>query len=236
MKIIIAAAGKGTRMQELTKDKPKHLIEVNGKPFLFYLLENVKKAGFTEIIVVGGYQIEKMAAFLNSYDKNILLIDQNKKIKDKYGSICPLLTAQEVLKGEQFVLVSGDNLYAVEDLLMFNNLDKENNYLGAIIQEQPEKYGVLETGGDYLNKIIEKPEKYFSNLVNAGIYKFNQEIFSKINAVKISSRGEYELTDAVNLLAKEQKIKIVKLQKYWYDFGSKSDIKKIENFLSNEKN
>ena len=59
MKIVIAAAGKGTRMKELGFDKPKHLLQVNGKPFLEYLLNNILKAGYKEIVIVGGYKFEK---------------------------------------------------------------------------------------------------------------------------------------------------------------------------------
>ena len=56
MKIVIAAAGKGTRMRHLTKNKPKPLIEIHKKPFLAYLLDNILKAGYEEIILVVGYK------------------------------------------------------------------------------------------------------------------------------------------------------------------------------------
>ena len=66
-KVVIAAAGKGTRMLHLSKDKPKHLIEVNGKPFLSYLLDNLFFAGYKDIVLVVGYMPEIMEAFVKSY-------------------------------------------------------------------------------------------------------------------------------------------------------------------------
>jgi len=66
-KIVVLAAGKGTRMLELSKDKPKHLIHVKTKPFIYYLLKNIKRAGFKEIILVIGYQKEKMQEFAEKY-------------------------------------------------------------------------------------------------------------------------------------------------------------------------
>lgn len=58
-KAIIAAAGKGTRMLDLARDIPKHLIPINGKPFLFYLLANLKEAGITDVGIVVGHLKEK---------------------------------------------------------------------------------------------------------------------------------------------------------------------------------
>ena len=59
-KVLISAAGRGSRMLHLSKDKPKHLIETNGKPFLYYLLNNLKQAGFEEVIMVVGYKKDFM--------------------------------------------------------------------------------------------------------------------------------------------------------------------------------
>ena len=64
-KVVIAAAGQGTRMLHLTKDRPKHLIKVQKKPFLGYLLDNLLKAGYKELILVVGYKEELMRQFLN---------------------------------------------------------------------------------------------------------------------------------------------------------------------------
>ena len=92
-KVLISAAGRGSRMLDLSKDKPKHLIEINNKPFLYYLLSNLKEAGFEEIIMVVGYKKEFMEEFLAEYKDtfNITLVNQFDILgEDRYGTACPL--------------------------------------------------------------------------------------------------------------------------------------------------
>ena len=72
-KIVIPAAGKGTRMLSLAKDMPKHLINVLDKPFLYYVLENLQEAGFEEMILVVGYHADKMQEFANGIGKEFPL-------------------------------------------------------------------------------------------------------------------------------------------------------------------
>ena len=99
-KVLISAAGRGTRMLDLSKDKPKHLIEINGKPFLYYLLKNLKEAGFEEIIMVVGYKKEFMEEFLAEYggEFNITLVNQFDILgEDRYGTACPLECVKDML-------------------------------------------------------------------------------------------------------------------------------------------
>jgi len=86
-----------------------------------------------------------------------------------------------------------------------------------------------------LEKIIEKPKKFVGNLVNTGLYKFTPEVFKKIPQVKLSPRGEYELTDAITLLAKDKKVRIKIIKDYWMDFGNPGDIRKMSQFLDSRK-
>ena len=231
MKIVIAAAGKGTRLGELTKDKPKHIIEVAGRPFLSYLLDNIKKADFEEIIVVGGYKINKMKEFLDSYDSSIRLVDQHEYIKDdSYGTACPIKAVKDFIN-EDFVFISGDNLFSDQDLVVFRNLDNDFNYIAGLQHDEPNNFGVLKKQDDFLEEIVEKPAENVGNLINASLYKFTPEIFEVIEQINKSVRGEFEITDAVNLLARQKKVKVVELSDYWYDFGRPEQIKIIEDFL-----
>ena len=66
------------------------------------------------------------------------------------------------------------------------------------------------------------------------MYKFTPEIFDKIFQIEKSSRGEYEITDAISLLAKEKKVKVKKLNDFWMDFGRPEDIIKISRFLNSK--
>ena len=236
-KVVISAAGQGTRMLHLTKNKPKHLIRVKRKPFLWYLIKNLLKAGYKEIILVGGYKIELLKEFLKKYKIKAILLNQFEILGPKekeYGTLCPIKCVKDIVKNENFLAVYGDNLYSPKDFKRFNILD-DFCYVGALEHPHPEKYGALIIKNGFLERIIEKPKKFYTNLINTGLYKFTPEIFEKIPKVGLSPRGEYELTDAVSLLAKEKKVKIIKIKDYWIDFGNPGDIPNFAKFLAKKK-
>jgi len=235
-KVLISAAGRGTRMLDLAKDKPKHLIEANGKPFLYYLLSNLKEAGFKDIVMVVGYKKEFMEEFLGKYkdEFNIKIVNQFDLLgEEKYGTACPIECVKDILSGESFLSVYGDNLYSVEDLRRFN-IDDEYSYVAGLPHESPQNYGVLQVD-DYgmLRQVIEKPKEYVGNLINTGLYKFTPEVFAYLDKIDISPRGEYELTDIINLLAAQGKVKALDLKGVWLDFGKPDDVKKVEDYLNN---
>ncbi len=235
MEVIVCAAGKGTRMGELCKDRPKHVLPVNGKPFLYHLLDNLKKGGATKIILVGGYHFEKLKEYVdkikNEFD--IILVDQFKEVgEERYGTAMPILAAKKYVKGNEFLVVYGDNLYSEKDVKELINEKQGLNYVAALKHENPQKYGVFVYYKDMmLKEVVEKPQNPKSNLINTGIYRFTKEVFEKIEKIGKSPRGEFELTDAIQLLAKENKVKVKQLKDYWLDFGKPEDIAVVENFL-----
>jgi len=240
-KVVIAAAGQGTRMLHLSEDKSKHLISVKNRPFLAYLLDNLVSAGYTDIILVVGFKKDLMEDFKDDYlrqsaspDLKIEIVDQCSILGPKekeYGTACPIKCVKDIIGDEEFIYVFGDNLFSAGDL---RSMDANDGfcYIAGVKQEHPEKYGVLiKDDGDFLEKIIEKPEEFVGSLVNAGLYKFTSEVFDKISQIKKSPRGEYEITDVVSLLANEKRVKVKTLKDYWYDFGNPDDIEKLAKFL-----
>jgi len=226
-KAVIMAAGKGTRMLPLTKTTPKVLIEINGKPFLHYVIKNLKKAGFDEFGIIAGYLKEQIHDFINKNNINATLIEQKKQL----GTGHAVIQAKEFCKDEDFIVLGGDNLFSVSDL---NAINKKDKFCYAVGKEMPgniSKYGVFVVEDTMLKKIVEKPKNPPSNIINIGLYKFTSEIWKALNQIEISPRGEYELTDAVNILAKKEKVKALKLKDYWLDLGSKEDIPKVEKSL-----
>lgn len=234
---VILAAGKGTRMKELSHNQPKHIIPVVHKPFLFYLLDNLQAAGFKRLIVVVGYQKEAMLNRLAGWTRLPLeIVDQYEKVASgHYGTLCPVEAVADQVRGESFVVVSGDNLYSAADLKSLRAQD-DFNYIAGLSHSHPERYGVLVQGADnFLQKIVEKPKEFVGNLINTGLYTFTPEIFTVMPDVKLSTRGEYELTDAVTLLASLHRVKIKKLSDYWLDFTKPDDIKMVEEFINSGK-
>lgn len=236
-KAVIAAAGRGTRMLELSKDKPKHLIEVLGKPFLYYVLNNLKKAGISEIILVVGYIRPAMDQFIKKYQNefNITLVDQFEMFgEEKYGTSVPIEAVKNIIGNNDFLAIYGDNLYSPRDIRRFEETD-DYNYIGVLRHDHPEKYGVaIADENNFLTKIIEKPKEFVSDLINTGIYKFTPEVFDIVEKITPSPRGEYELTDAVQTLAERHRMKVLTLEDYWMDFGRPEDIPIVEKFLKEQ--
>ncbi|MBI2050944.1 MAG: NTP transferase domain-containing protein [Parcubacteria group bacterium] len=237
-KIVIPAAGKGTRMLDLAKDRPKHLIDVLDKPFLYYVLNNIQNAGYEEIVLVVGNHAEKMVEFSQGIGKEfpLTLIDQFKAMgAERYGTAIPVLAAAEAVGDENFVCIYGDNLYSPRDLAAIRELDDEYAWLSLLEVPNPEKYGVPIVEGDVVRDFVEKPKTFISNWVSIGCYKFTPAIFAEAAKVGKSERGEYELTDAISSLAKQGKVRARKMLDYWMDFGNPDDIKKVGDFLQQKK-
>ena len=223
------SAGKGVRMLPLTKNTNKSLIEINGKPFLSYLMNNLREAGLNDIALIVGYKKEKVKEYLEKNYIKAELIEQ----KEYFGTGDAVKHAKDFVGQDNFILIGGDTLISSNDL---REIAKEDgfNHVGGYKTETPEKFGILVCSGDSLIKIIEKPKKYVSNLASIGLYKFSPEIFKALEQTQLSPRGEYELIGAINILAKQGKIKVVKLKDYWVDLGCKEDIPKVETFLKHK--
>ncbi len=237
-KVVISAAGQGTRMLELSKDKSKHLITVNDRPFLAYLLDNILEAGYSDIMLVVGFRQDLIAEFLKTYNMpagvTIGMVNQFEVLGPKekeYGTACPLKCVKDFTAGEQFISLVGDNFYSVDDLKSMN-IDDGYCYVGGLKNDHPEKFGVLLTGGEFLKEIIEKPKEFVGDLINTSLYKFTSDVFEKLPLISKSIRGEYEITDVISLLAKDKKVKVKIIKDNWMDFGRPEDIQKFsEDFL-----
>jgi dTDP-glucose pyrophosphorylase len=236
-KIVIPAAGKGTRMLDLAEDKPKHLIDVLNKPFLYYVLKNIQGAGYQEMILVVGHHADKMVEFAKNEGSEfpITIINQFDVMgTEKYGTAIPILAAQEAVGDENFVCIYGDNIYSMRDLAAMRELGNGSSCISLLHVDNPEKYGVPILDGELVKDFVEKPKEFISNWASIGCYEFTPEIFEACEKVEKSERGEYELTDAIKALAKQGKVKSRKMLDYWLDFGNPDDIEKVANFLEAE--
>lgn len=238
-KVVISAAGQGTRMLHLTENKSKHLINIQERPFLAYLLDNIFSAGYQEIILVVGFREDMIQEFLKGYAFNgfvpkIQLVNQFEVLGPKgteYGTACPIKCVKNIVGQENFISLCGDNFYTVGDLKLMN-INDDLNHVAGIYHENPEKFGVLLQKQDgFLKEIVEKPKEFLGNLINTSLYKFTPEIFEKVFQIEKSPRGEYEITDAVSLLAQKNRVKVKRINDFWMDFGRPEDVQKFSEFL-----
>ncbi len=231
--IVIPAAGRGSRMKNLVKNKPKSLININGQPFLNYLLDRIVQAGFERILIIVGHNKEVFSDYSKTSGQKypIELVDQTKIIKNgEYGTAVPLWVLENFLANEPFVNANGDNLFGIRDLKKAASI--ETNAIFGVKKEHPERYGVLEFDDQgLLTKIHEKSSNPVTNLINSGLYTFQPEIFAAARKVKLSPRGEYEITDAITMLAEEKKVQLEVCQDPWLDFGRLPGIPRVTRHL-----
>jgi len=230
MKAAILAAGEGVRLQPITSTRPKHLIKVGGKPILEHCLTAVKAAGIEEVIIVVHYMADSIRQYSGDGKKYGLKIEYVEQ-KEILGTGNAVSILEPCMNGE-FLLVYGDLLFApkaVKSVAEEHAKEKPSATMAVVPVEKPENYGVVELENEkFVKCIVEKPnrEKAPSNLANAGIYVLPIQIFQKIKEISASPRGEWEITDAISLLLKEQnKFLAVKLSRDdWLDIGRPWDL------------
>jgi len=223
MKALILAAGRGTRMSPITKYIPKPMIEIKGRPFISYIVDALHEAGINDIHIIVGHLGDQIVQYFSEKGEKINFIAQEETL----GTGHAVLKAEEAMGNDEFLVLMGDNLYSPKDLLKFKKED-EFIYVGGFRVKNPEKYGVLLVENGFLKKIVEKPKEPETNLINVGLYKFTSEIFEILEKVQPSERGEIELTDAVNMLAEKNKVKVIEIEDYWIDLGSVEQIPEVE--------
>ena len=230
MKAVLLAAGEGIRLLPITATRPKHLIKVGGKPILQFCLEAVRHAGLDEAIIVTHYMSDAIRSYFGNGEKlGLKLIYVEQKAILGTGNAAEM--AEPFLDGD-FVLVYGDLLFgqeSVKTVLSQFKKGKTAAAMGVVPVDKPESYGIIEQDAEgKVKRIIEKPAagEAPSNLANAGVYAFSKEVFDKIKQTKASIRGEWELTDAITMLAQEGKtVFAAELNRDdWFDVGRPWDL------------
>ncbi|MDD3984577.1 MAG: sugar phosphate nucleotidyltransferase [Methanobacterium sp.] len=236
MKAIILTAGEGTRMRPLTVTKPKTMLQVGGKPILQYNVESLRDAGVTDITLVVGYREEVIKNYFkdgNDLDVKINYITQEKRL----GTAHAIGSARKIIKGK-FIVLNGDIIVdpvLIKDLILKYNTKNAKSLLVLTEVDNPSFFGVVELNGDKIINIVEKPApgEAPSNLINSGIYLFDEDIFKAIDLTSMSKRGEYEITDSLKIqMDNNEKVLGIKSKNNWIDIGRPWELLDVnEHFL-----
>ncbi|VVC04580.1 Bifunctional protein GlmU [Candidatus Bilamarchaeum dharawalense] len=222
MKCVILAAGEGTRLRPLTETRPKPMLYVAGKPILYHLLNEAKKAGIDEAIIVVRYKKEKIIEYLskNNLGMKIKFIEQGPG----NGTGAALLCAQNEIT-DTFVTLAGDIVTEASVIKKVMDAHKGGITLALKKVLHPHLYGVVELSGDKISLFEEKAKHPKSDLANLSVYCMEPTIFSELKSVGKSERGEYEL---VNLFIGA---KGVVVDGYWKDIAYPWDLFDANEFL-----
>ena len=220
MKAIILAAGEGSRMRPLTYARPKVMLPIANKPILEHLLIEASQAGIREFIFIVGYCDEQVRDYFGRGERwgvNIVYCNQRKQL----GTADALKMAEGLVDGN-FLVMNGDIIVSQKNIKRLAG--KSDNTLSVIEVKDTRDLGMVELSKDKVVHIHEKVEKPQSRLANAGLYLFTLDIFGAISQTSKSPRGEYEITDSLQLMIdKGHHISYQKIN-YWLDLSYPWDL------------
>ena len=227
MKLIILAAGKGTRLLPLTQNKPKTLVEVNGKPILKYIMDSLPQ-DVDEVVVVVKHFKDQVQDFLGQEFNNrkIYYVEQGEKA----GTFGALLSAKHLIQdGERFLVANGDDLHETSEFIECLNHTRSMAVQKKVMQEYHDT--LIDNDGNFSGfKPQTAVQKIEGALIATGTYVLDSNIFSH-PGVNIGG-DEYGLPQTVIALAKDFPVKVIET-KGWFPINSHEDIDYAEKSLTN---
>jgi len=227
MRGLVAAGGHATRLRPLTYSLPKQLISVANRPIIFYVLSDLADAGVVDVVVVvaphSAAQIRDACGDGSAFGLRITYVVQ----AEAGGLADVVLTAEEALEREPFVMYLGDNLLqgGIVDMVRDFEATGANAAILLTPVEHPEAFGVAVVDDGRIVRLVEKPKDPPSNLALVGVYMFDQHIFAAARAIKPSWRGELEITDAIQHMIDAGRHVVSRVvDGWWLDTGKKDDM------------
>jgi glucose-1-phosphate thymidylyltransferase len=228
LKALVLAGGKGTRLRPLTYAMAKQLVPVANKPILHYALNDIVAGGITDIVIIispeSGDSIREAVEAWRPEGVTLTFVLQDKPA----GLAHAVKVAKPFLGHSPFVMYLGDNLIngqMAQWIDTFRQNDAEASILLTPVDE-PSSFGiaVLDDAGK-VTYLVEKPKNPPSNLALIGVYLLTPSIFTAIDHIKPSWRGELEITDALQWLLDNGHPVSANIHKgWWLDTGKKDDL------------
>jgi glucose-1-phosphate thymidylyltransferase len=220
MKVIIPAAGYGTRMRPHTHTRPKPLVPVAGRPSLAFVLDALEPLDIEEIIFIVGRMGDQMEDYVTSNYKWPARFIEQKVMRGQADAIA---LARQYVQGDLLTLFV-DTLFEA-DLTVLKDLDVDGAMYVAEVPD-PSRFGIAVLGPDgIVTRLVEKPARPESNLAVVGLYYFkdSQWLFRAVDALMASGKslkGEYYLADAIQVMIDEgARFRTFKVQS-WEDTGT----------------
>ncbi|MCF7823432.1 MAG: NTP transferase domain-containing protein [Candidatus Marinimicrobia bacterium] len=231
MRAVIPAAGVGKRLRPFTYELPKVMISLAGKPLIGHILDHITSSGVTSVSLIVGYMGEQVIEYVRETYPD-LRVDFPYQAERRGLGHAVLMGLEE--KDEDVLILLGDTIFDVD----FRTFIENNQNSIAVVQvDDPRRFGVAEVNSENrVTRLVEKPDDPRSNLALAGLYYIkNQRTLS--DAIRsliendITTRGEYQLTDALQLMIEQgMDVKAVEING-WYDCGTKDSLLASHKFL-----
>jgi glucose-1-phosphate thymidylyltransferase len=225
MKAVIPVAGAGTKLRPLTYTQPKALIPIAGKTILSHIVDQLSEAGITEFIFIVGYLGEKIQDYVKQTYPNLTthFVYQN----ERQGTGHAVELTKKLIGDEPIFVALGDTIceFDVKEII-----DSPDSMIGIRKVDDPRDFGVatIDENG-FIEHLVEKPAIPKSNMALVGLYKINEtavlfECLQQLFVENITTRGEYNLTDALAcMIQKGTRFRSFKVAN-WFDCGKKESI------------
>jgi glucose-1-phosphate thymidylyltransferase len=226
VKALVLCAGLGTRLRPFTFSTAKHLIPVANKPVLFHVVEALRDAGCADVGVVVSHEsrapIQAALGDGAGLGVHVTYIDQPSPRGLAHATAC----GRAFVGDESFLLYLGDTLLP-EGLRGLVAAFAGGAAAAVMLKpvDDPKGFGIAVVDGDRVLRLVEKSHEPPSNLAIAGAYAFTSEIFSSIERLEPSWRGEYEITDALqDLIDRGREVRAFRSPGWWKDAGNPEDL------------
>jgi len=218
MRAIIPVAGVGSRLRPHTFTAPKVLLNVAGKPIIGHIMDKIVENGFDEATIVIGYLGERIKDYIqNNYSIRVDFVEQEERL----GLGHAIYLSRHTFSRSPILIILGDTVFDVDLKKMMASPD---TVIGVKGVEDPRRFGVAEVTNGYIDKLVEKPEHPKSNLAVVGLY-YIQHPENLVDALRemvksdFRTKGEYQLTDALQMMIDRGEKMTTFPVEGWYDCG-----------------
>jgi len=235
MKGVVLAGGTGSRLFPLTKITNKHLLPVYDKPMIYYPIRTLVDAGIRDILVVTGGRNAGDFLRLLANGKEFGLKHLDFTYQEGEGGIAEALgLAEHFADGQKICVILGDNIIEGSIRGPVDDFRRQERGAKILLKEvsDAERFGVAEIANDRIVGIEEKPKRPKSNYAVTGIYMYDETVFTKVQALEPSKRGELEITDVNNAYIREGTMTFAHLEGWWTDAGTFESLLRASNLVA----
>jgi len=219
MRAIIPVAGIGTRLRPHTYMLPKVLLNVAGKPIIAHILDKIVAGGIREATLVVGHMGDAIKAYIDATYKDLTIdyIEQEERL----GLGHAIYISADTLSDDPVLIILGDTIFDVD---LTPVLGGPYSALGVKYVEDPRRFGVAELTDGFITRLAEKPEHPVSHLAVVGLYYIRNTplLLSCLREMverDIRTKGEYQLTDALQMMLERGEKMRTFMVEGWYDCG-----------------
>ncbi len=227
MKVVILAGGFGTRLSEYTKDIPKPMVKINGKPIIFHIMKCYAKYGFNNFYIALGYKGKIIKNFFKKkfFNWNVKLIDTGKKTMTG-GRLKRL---KKYLKEDTFLMTYGDGLsdINIKKLIKFHFKNKSLVTLTAV--RPPARFGAIKLNGNIVKSFKEK-SKLDEGWINGGFFVMDPKFLNYISGDKTFLERE-----PLEKACRKKELSALKHNGFWYCMDTKRDKDNLEEIFKKRK-